>query len=98
MRCFLHVQLTTGIGADLTIRIRKTGSVAHQPADFGKITQGISRDDRVASRQVCQLDASADEKGVAADKKAVGRLAPKSCEGGIDLRPSAGVENLDLQY
>src|SRR5712672_3610059 len=30
-----------GIDSDMTKRIRNGGSVAHQPADFGKLTQGI---------------------------------------------------------
>ena len=42
----------TGIDADLTIRIRHARSVAHQPADFGKLTPRIYRGDRVARRQV----------------------------------------------
>ena len=40
-----------GIDADLTPRIRKVGSVAHQPAGFGKFTHRICRGDRMARRQ-----------------------------------------------
>ena len=51
----------------------------------------------MARRQVDQLDAPADEKGVGADEEGVGPLAHKSCEGRIDLAAGAGVEDLDLQ-
>ena len=40
-----------GIDADLTIGIRNAGSVAHQPADFGKFTHRIYRGKRMARRQ-----------------------------------------------
>ncbi len=86
-----------GIDADLTIRIRNVGSVAHQPAGFGKFTRRICRGDRVARRQSGQLDTPAGEEGVAADEERVGPLAHKSCEGRIDLAAGAGVEDLDLQ-
>ena len=86
-----------GIDADLTIRIRNVGSVAHQPADFGIFARRICRGDRVARRQVDQLDTPAGEEGVGADEEGVGPLARKSCEGRIDLAAGAGVEDLDLQ-
>src|SRR5207244_6984734 len=35
----------TGIDAELTIRVREAGSVAHQPAGFGKVTLWIDRGD-----------------------------------------------------
>ena len=87
----------TGIDADLTIGIRKAGAVAHQPAGFGIFTRRICRGDRMARRQVGQLDTPAGEKGVAADEEGVGPLARKRCEGRIDLAAGAGVEDLDLQ-
>ena len=78
-----------GIDADLTIRIRNAGSVAHQPADFGISRDRISRRDRVARRQVDQLDTPAGEEGVGADEERVGPLARKRCEGRIDLAAGA---------
>ena len=74
-----------------------SGSVAHQPAGFGKFAPRICRGDRVVRRQVDQLDTPAVEKGVGADEEGVGPLAHKSCEGRIDLAAGAGVEDLDLQ-
>src|SRR5215471_8337841 len=41
----------TGIDAELTIRVREAGSVAHQPAGFWKVALWIDRGDRVARRQ-----------------------------------------------
>src|SRR5215831_1652353 len=49
-----------GIDAHLTICIRKAGSVTHQPASFRILTPRIYRRNRVARRQVGQLDTSAD--------------------------------------
>jgi hypothetical protein len=51
----------------------------------------------VARRQVGQLETSAEEEDVGADEKRVGPLAPKTCEGRIDLAAGAGLENLDAQ-
>src|SRR5215510_2929015 len=59
----------TRIDAHLTPRIWKAGSVAHQAAGFGIFTRCIYRGDRVARRQVGQLDTPAGEKGVAGDEK-----------------------------
>src|SRR5262245_27510699 len=86
-----------GIDADLTKRIRNVGSVAHQPADFGKLTRGICRGERVARRQVDQLGTSVSKKNGEADEYGVWPVAHKSCEGRIDLTAGAGVEYLDLQ-
>jgi len=85
------------IGADLTPRVRQAGSIAHQPADFGKLTSRICSRDRVTRRQEDQWGTPAGEKGVAADEEGVGPLAHKSCESRIDLAAVAGVEDLDLQ-
>src|SRR6266516_3133698 len=64
-----------GIDANLTKRIRNVDSVAHQPADFGKVTQRIVRGNRMARREVNQLDTPAGEKGVIANEQGVGPLA-----------------------
>src|SRR5262249_5931008 len=87
----------TGIGADLTKRIRQAASVAHQPAGYDIVTHRICRGHCVARRKVDQLDPSADEKRVGADEECVGPLAYKVCEGRVDLAAGAGAENLDLQ-
>jgi hypothetical protein len=45
----------------------------------------------MACRQIRKLDAPADEKGVGADEERVGPIAPKRCEGCIDLAAGADV-------
>src|SRR5262249_48692157 len=83
--------------ANLTIRILNVASVAHQPADLGKLTDIINRGDHVARRQIDQLDTSADEKAIAADEQRIGALARETSEGRINLAAGAGVEDWDLQ-
>src|SRR5262249_61906092 len=73
----------------LTIRIDNIASVPHQPADFGIFALRICRGDRVARRQMDQLDTPPDKKGAGTDKKRIGALAHHSCEGRIEL--AAGV-------
>src|SRR5262249_60639248 len=51
----------------------------------------------VAGREVDKVEPPADEKGVGADEECIGPLAHKTCEGCIDLRAGAGIEDLDLQ-
>ena len=41
VRRLLALEDTAGIDADLTIRVRNAGSVAHQPAGFGIFTRRI---------------------------------------------------------
>jgi len=38
VRRFGALEDAAGIDADLTIHVRKVRSVAHEPADFGKVT------------------------------------------------------------
>ena len=71
-----------GIDSNMTKRIRRVGSVTHQPADFGKLTQGICRGERVARRQVDQLGTPANKKNVEADEDGVGLTAPEYREPG----------------
>ena len=51
----------------------------------------------MARRHVGKLHAPSYKKCILADKESVGPLAPKNCEGRVDLAAGAGVENLDLQ-
>src|SRR5262245_18814608 len=85
-----------GVDTHLTVRIRQAGSVTHQPADFGILTSRIYRGNRVARRQLGQLDTSADQKGTGADEEDVGPLAHKVSEGRVDLAAGAHAEDLDL--
>src|SRR5262249_3190635 len=50
------LKYTAGIDAELTPRVRDVGCVAHEPADCGVVTPRIRRGNRVARRQVGQLD------------------------------------------
>src|SRR5258708_24657676 len=86
-----------GIDADLAPRILDAGSVAHQPAGFGIVTQRICRWEPVERRQLGPLDPPAPQEGIAGDEDAAGPLACKSCEGRIDLPDSADLKDLDLQ-
>ena len=87
----------TGIDADLTIRIRNVGSVAHQSAGFGKVTNSsMLRGLCLVRRCVGQLNTPVVEEGVAADEEGVGPLAHEGCEDRIDLAAGAGAEDLDL--
>src|SRR6266536_2027481 len=86
-----------GINADLTPRVPKIASVAHQPADFGKLAPRICGGNRVARRQIDQLETTAGEEGVDVDEKGVGPLAHKTRESQIDLTAGTGVEDVDFQ-
>src|SRR5215813_8082972 len=59
---------TTAIDTELTPRVRNVCSVAHELAGFSILTRGICRRDRVARRQVRQLETPAEKEDVGADK------------------------------
>src|SRR5262245_12632254 len=69
---FAPLEDATGINAHPTRGIRQACSVAHQPADFGKVTRRIYRGHRVAHRQIGQLNTPADKERVGADENGVG--------------------------
>ena len=52
---------------------------------------------RMAGRQLRQLDTAAEQEGAYPNKKGVGPPAHECGEGGIDLRASAGIDDLHLQ-
>src|SRR5262245_60045564 len=52
---------------------------------------------RVACRQLCQLDPPVEQERCAADDEGVRSLTHKSSECSIEFKAVAGVENLDLQ-
>src|SRR5262249_52475390 len=87
----------TGIGPNLTVRIRNFGSMGHQPASFDMVAIGISRGNLIARRQGGKLYPAAVEEAVVADEKSIGSLARKSRKDRFDLAVCAGVEDLDLQ-
>ena len=94
---FRALEDAAGIDADLAKRIAQTCAVAHQPADFGKLTVVLDCRNRVACRQLGQLDTPVGQEGGGANEEGVGSLACKRRERGIDLAAVAGVEDLDLQ-
>src|SRR5271163_4744705 len=49
----------TRVGANLMIRVREFGSVAHQPASFNQLAVGKGRSDSVARRESGKLNAPA---------------------------------------
>ena len=57
---------TSGIDADLTIRIQNVGSITHQPADFGNFAKTSCHGNRIVRRQVGKLHAPTVEKWVVA--------------------------------
>ena len=86
-----------GIGAGLTICVDKVGSVAYQATGFDKVAQRIRRGDRVARRQVDQLDTPIGKTRVEAHEDGIGAITRKSFEGLIDVAAAAGVKDLQLQ-
>jgi hypothetical protein len=68
---FAPLRMRPATPADLAIRIRQAGPIAHQPTDFGKVTHRIYRDDRVMRRQVGKLHSPGGEVGVAGDEKCI---------------------------
>jgi len=80
----------TGVDADLTNRIRRARSVAHQPADVGKCASGIGRRYPVARRERRKLHGPGAEKRVGIDEECVGAVAHHGGEGRLDLAAGAG--------
>src|SRR5262249_7735004 len=85
------------VGAGLPPRIRNAGSVAHQTADFSRLAVGKRSRNRVARREIDQLDAPGRQKSITGDEKGVRPLARERCKHRFDFLASAGIEDLDLQ-
>src|SRR5262249_59238866 len=64
-----------GIDADLTKDIREVGSVTHQPADFHRLTDRISRWNPVARRQSGKLHEATAQEGIASHEANIEALA-----------------------
>src|SRR5262249_44855964 len=84
------------IDAGLTPRVRKVGSVAHEPADFWKFTLCIGRRNSMAHRSVRNVDASAGEKAGGPHKEGVDPIAHEPFKGRVDVAAGAGPDPLDL--
>lgn len=78
------------------IPVDQAGAVAHQTTGVDILTLCIDRGKSVTRRQRHQL-ILAEQNRVPANDQRVGLLTFKRCEGRIDLAPSTGVRNLDLQ-
>src|SRR5215471_6575348 len=83
--------------ADLTIGITQAGTVAHQPADIGKIAQRISCGYSVERGPLDHLDASDEQKGSGRDEQDILPLARDAFERGLYLAACIGIEDLNLQ-
>src|SRR5262249_918859 len=64
----------SAVDADVAVHIREAGAVAHQPASLlDKFTHGVARGERVARRQVHQLEPPRPQEWSGATKRASGR-------------------------
>src|SRR6516162_700820 len=70
-----------GIDADLMIRIRDAGSVAHQAAGHGGLPKLVDRGHRMARCQGDQLVTPAEQERIGGDKQCAGPLLDESCKG-----------------
>jgi len=87
----------TTVGSDLTKHVRRIGRVAHQPADFDKVTTGIGCGNSIARSERRKLDAPAGKEDVASDVQGIGPVGHEGGEGRLNLAAGAGVEDLNLQ-
>src|SRR5262249_54874633 len=87
----------TSVQTDLTIGIRKIGSIAHQTTGQGEFSSAIGRRYCVSGRQIDQLSAPDLKEGVAPNIERVRPLASEARKGRVYLVAVASVENLDLE-
>ena len=87
---FLTLEDATGLNSRLASEVCDARPVAHQPAGFGILAEGINRGQRVAHRQHGELDATADEQRVGTNQECVGPILHKARKGRIDLAIGAG--------
>ena len=93
------VPLSSGPGVDagLAPRLGVARSVADQAANFDKSALRIDRRERMARRQLRQLNAPGGEERPRSDEQGLRPLAREAYEGRIDLAARAGFKNLRLQ-
>src|SRR5262249_30853239 len=84
------------IDAGLTIRFAKACPVAHQPADFRRLTQEIDRRHSMIRRQRDKLYATVVEQRRRTDQERISLLLRKAREDRIDFKTAAGVQDFDL--
>ena len=93
----LALENPAGVDADLTVHVRKTGSVAHQAAGRGELAILIDRGHRVAQRQCGELFALAIEEWIGADHERRLPQLGQSCEDRIDVAFGARMQDMELQ-
>src|SRR5262249_42879216 len=93
----LSPQNSPGVDAGLTIRIRKVGSVAHEPAREREITHRIDCRNRMARRERNDLIAARQEERVDVDIERVAALLGHRRERGIGLAFASSSQNNVLQ-
>ena len=84
------------IDADLMIRIRKAGSVAHQTPGYGELPKLINRWHRMARCQRDELVAPAEEERIGSDEKRAGPLLDEGCERRVEVAFAAGLQDMQL--
>ena len=94
---FSALEDTTGIDAEVTIRVPNARTVTHQPVDFGMFAVLIDCRNRMTRRQLGQLDTPAEQEAADTDEEGIGSLVCKSSERCVDFADGAGVENPNLR-
>ena len=85
-----------GIDAALAIPVRSARSVAHQPADFDMVAEGIDCGQPVVRSQRDELDATVVQQRVGTDQECVRPFLHQAGKGGVKLKIGAGIEAFDF--
>jgi len=92
---FLALEDATGIQTDLPIPIRRARSVAHQPADFDMLAEGIHRRHPIIRCERDQLYAAVVQQGRRAHKQPVHSLLSEARKSGINVAIGGGGDEFD---
>ena len=82
----------SGIDASLTVRLRKTASVAHQAAGDREVPRLVDRRHRVADSQGGKLFTVRAEQGIGGDHESGRPQLGQGCKRGIEVSFSPGVQ------
>src|SRR5262249_55098183 len=91
------LQDPAGVDARTAICVRLAGSVAHQTARQGELTQWVARGHRVADRQCGQLFDPASEGWVGADHERAYSQLVQGCNDRLEVAFVARVQDMHLQ-
>jgi len=75
-----------GVDADLTVRVRTIGRVAHQPADFDSLASVIGRGNPIVRRERRKLTAPADKEDIGGNEQSIGPVAHAGAEASTSHR------------